>query len=240
MKAKPDASSVPSIAERAARVIPGGVNSAQRSVPGLEDLVIVATRGATFSDDRGRTFTDYHSAFGPPILGHNDQDVDRAAARAASGLDVMGIGVTEIEVELAEALVAAVPSVEKVLLTVTGSEATFHAIRVARAATSRRLLVKFQGCYHGWHDSVAMNVISQPEMVGRKDPLSAEILPEVLEATIVLPFNDLRRWSDFSPSGGQRSRLSSSNLFHTISERSFPSQVSSRGSGMSVPETGRC
>jgi glutamate-1-semialdehyde 2,1-aminomutase len=83
-----------------------------------------------------------------------------------------------------------VPSAERVLLTETGSEATFHAIRVARAATGRRHIVKFQGCYHGWHDSVAMNVISLPENVGRRDPLSKGILPEVTEATIVCRFND--------------------------------------------------
>ena len=82
------------------------------------------------------------------------------------------------------------PSVERVLLTETGSEATFHALRVARAATGRRHVIKFQGCYHGWHDSVAMNVISLPENVGKKDPLSKGILPEVVDATIVCRFND--------------------------------------------------
>ena len=102
----------------------------------------------------------------------------------------MGIGVTRIEVELAEKICALVPSVERVLLTETGSEATFHALRVARAATGRRHVIKFQGCYHGWHDSVAMNVISLPENVGKKDPLSKGILPEVLDATIVCRFND--------------------------------------------------
>ena len=82
------------------------------------------------------------------------------------------------------------PSLEKVLLTSTGSEATFHALRVSRAATGRRHVIKFQGCYHGWHDSVAMNVISPAERVGQKDPLSQGILPEVLDATIVCRFND--------------------------------------------------
>jgi glutamate-1-semialdehyde 2,1-aminomutase len=83
-----------------------------------------------------------------------------------------------------------VPSVERVLLTMTGSEATFHALRLARTATGRRHVLKFQGCYHGWHDSVAMNVISTPERMGGQDPISGGILPEVLEATIVVPFND--------------------------------------------------
>jgi glutamate-1-semialdehyde 2,1-aminomutase len=178
------------LVERARRAIPGGVNSGQRLVPGIENLVVTATRGATFTDAEGRVYTDYHAAFGPPVLGHNDPDVDRAAYETARSVDLMGVGVTPIEVVLAEKLVEHVPSVEKVLLTVTGTEATFHALRLARAATGRRHVVKFQGCYHGWHDSVAMNVISPAERVGRKDPLSQGILPEVLEATIVLPFND--------------------------------------------------
>ena len=103
---------------------------------------------------------------------------------------LMGVGVTPVEIELAERLVDVVPSLEKVLLTATGSEATFHALRVARAATGRRHVIKFQGCYHGWHDAVAMNVISPAERVGGKDPLSQGILPEVLDATIVCRFND--------------------------------------------------
>src|SRR5579872_5594192 len=82
------------LAARAARVIPGGVNSGQRRVPGLEELVIAATSGATFTDGDGRTYTDYHAAFGPPLLGHNDPDVDGAVAAAAKTIGLMGVGVT--------------------------------------------------------------------------------------------------------------------------------------------------
>ncbi len=178
------------LAARATAVIPGGVNSGQRRVPGLEDLVVTATSGATFTDAEGRTYTDYHAAFGPPLLGHNDPDVDAAVAATARSVGLMGVGVTPVEIELAERLCELVPSIERVLLTETGSEATFHAIRVARAATGRRHVIKFQGCYHGWHDAVAMNVISLPENVGRRDPLSKGVLPEVTEATIVCRFND--------------------------------------------------
>jgi glutamate-1-semialdehyde 2,1-aminomutase len=179
-----------SLSARGRAVIPGGVNSAQRQVPGLEDLVVTATRGATFTDARGRTYTDYHAAFGPPLLGHNDPDVDRAVAESAARIDNMGVGVSPLEIELAEKLVELVPSIEQVLLTMTGSEATFHAVRLARAVTGRRYLIKFQGCYHGWHDAVAMNVISPGERLGEKDLLSAGILPGVAEATLVVPFND--------------------------------------------------
>ncbi|MBA2476929.1 MAG: aspartate aminotransferase family protein [Actinobacteria bacterium] len=178
------------LAERAARVIPGGVNSGQRRIAGLEGLVVAATSGATFTDGEGTTYTDYHAAFGPPLLGHNDPDVDAAVAATARSLGLMGVGVTHVEIELAERLVELVPSVEQVLLTETGSEATFHALRLARVATGRRHVIKFQGCYHGWHDSVAMNVISPAERVGGKDPMSQGIFPEVLDATIVCRFND--------------------------------------------------
>jgi glutamate-1-semialdehyde 2,1-aminomutase len=179
------------LARRALAVIPGGVNSGQRRVPGLEGLIVVATEGATFRDASCRTFADYHAAFGPPRLGHNDPDIDRAVSWTARDVGLMGVGVTPVEIELAERLVELVPSVERVLLTSTGSEAAFHALRLARAATGRRKIVKFQGCFHGWHDSVAMNVISRADRVGQKDLLSAGILPEVMDATIVLPFNDL-------------------------------------------------
>src|SRR5438067_12887770 len=123
------------LAARAAAVIPGGVNSGQRRVPGLEELVIAATSGATFTDGDGNVYTDYHAAFGPPLLGHGDPDVDAAVAATARTVGLMGIGVTEVEVELAARICAPVPSAERVLPTEAGSEATVHALRVARAAT---------------------------------------------------------------------------------------------------------
>ncbi|MFI2651717.1 aspartate aminotransferase family protein [Micromonospora fulviviridis] len=179
------------LAERARRVIPGGVNSGQRSIPGLTELVIARAAGARFWDTDGRQYTDYHAAFGPPLLGHNDPDVNAAVTEAGKRLDLCGVAVTDGEIQLAETLAELIPSIEKVLLTSTGSEATFHALRVARAATGRRLVVKFQGCYHGWHDSVSLNVISAPDRVGQVDPISTGILPEVLDATLVLRFNDV-------------------------------------------------
>lgn len=180
-----------SLSDEAKALIPGGVNSGQRLVPGLEDLVVTATKGGTFTDDKGTVFTDFHAAFGPPLLGHNDPEVVAAIVDAAQQTDLAGVGVTPGEVRLAEQLVELVPSIEKVLLTSTGSEATYHALRVARAVTGRRYVVKFQGCYHGWHDAVSLNVISAPERVGRPDPISAGSLPDTLAATLVLEFNDV-------------------------------------------------
>jgi glutamate-1-semialdehyde 2,1-aminomutase len=183
-------SPVATLHERALEVIPGGVNSGQRQLPGVADLGIVAAAGATFTTDDGRVLCDYHAAFGPQVLGHRDPDVDAAVAQATSRIDLLGVGVTDLEVELAERLVAIVPSFEQVLLTTSGSEATFHAVRLARAVTGRPLLIKFQGCFHGWHDSVAMNVISPAERLGTRDPISRGILPATLEATLVCRWND--------------------------------------------------
>ncbi len=177
------------LAARAERVIPGGVNSTNRRMPW--PLVVTQAAGAYFSDADGRRYLDYHAAFGPLILGHNHPAVNAAVAQAMARLDIIGAGVTDLEVELAERIVRHVPCAERVLLTNSGSEATYAALRLARAATGRRRIVKFQGTYHGWHDAVLMNVISAPEMIGRKDPLSLGMLPEVIEQTIVLPFNDV-------------------------------------------------
>ncbi len=181
----------PSLWRRSETVIPGGVNSGQRRIAGLEGLIVAATDGSRIIDTAGRSYVDFHAAFGTAILGYNDASVDSAVATTSRELGLCGVGVTPVEIDLAERLVDLVPSYERVLLTGTGSEATYHAIRLARAATGRRLIVKFQGCYHGWHDAVAMNVISRPEAIGSLDPLSAGSMKETVEATIVLAFNDL-------------------------------------------------
>ncbi|MFN8224129.1 MAG: aminotransferase class III-fold pyridoxal phosphate-dependent enzyme [Gaiellales bacterium] len=180
-----------SLSVRARRVIPGGANSGARIIGGLDELVITSAQGATVTDEHGRTYVDYHVAYGPVILGHADEDVLAAVTQACRRVDIVGVGVTPVEVELAEKITSLVPCAEQVVLLGTGTEATFYAVRLARGVTGRRLLVKFQGCFHGSHDAVAMNVISAPDRVGVKDPLSIGILPEVVDATLVLPFNDL-------------------------------------------------
>lgn len=177
-------------AAKARTLIAGGVNSTQRRLSGLEDVVVVGTGGSRLQTADGRELIDFHGAYGPPLLGHNDPDVDDAVARTIRKIDNPGLGVTPQEIELAELIVESIDSVERVLLTNTGSEATFQALRVARTVTGRDKIIKFQGCYHGWHDSLAMNVISSPENVGKKDPLSAGVLQAVIDATIVVPFND--------------------------------------------------
>jgi glutamate-1-semialdehyde 2,1-aminomutase len=129
-------------------------------------------------------------------LGHNHPRVNAAVRAITERLDIIGTGVTDIEVELAEIINRHVPSAERVLLTNSGSEATYAAIRLARAVTGRQKIIKFQGTYHGWHDAVLMNVISPPEKIGQRDLLSLGMLPGVVEQTLVLPFNDIEAVSE--------------------------------------------
>ncbi len=169
------------------RFIPGGVNSSTRRLE--PPILFERACGSRVWDVDGNEYVDYHAAFGPIILGHCHPRVDRRVREAISGIDLIGLGATELEIELARKINAHVPSAEAVQLCNSGSEATFHAVRLARAVTGRKKLVKFQGCYHGWHDYLCMNIISPPDRIGRPDPGSAGMLPESIENTLVLPFN---------------------------------------------------
>jgi glutamate-1-semialdehyde 2,1-aminomutase len=140
--------------------------------------------GGHIEDVDGRRLIDYHAAYGAVLLGHAYPPQVRRVAEAIETGVLFGLGVTEAETELAEKIVSHVPSAERVLLCGSGSEATFHAIRVARAATGRSRIVKLQGAYHGFHDYVARNFLS-------RGPLSAGILDAALENTLVCEFNDL-------------------------------------------------
>ncbi len=177
------------LVERARRVMPGGVNSVNRVLPW--PLAFVEAQGAYLTDADGRRYLDYHAAFGPYILGHNHPRVNAAVRAALERVDLIGAGVTDLEVRLAEKLVQHIPCAERVMLANSGSEATYYALRLARAATGRRKIIKFQGTYHGWHDAVLMNIISPPEKIGQKDLGSQGMLPEVVEHTLILPFNDV-------------------------------------------------
>ena len=177
------------LAARARAVIPGGVNSGNRQLPW--PLVVDRAEGAYFTDVDGNRYLDYHAAFGPLVLGHNHPVVNEAVRVATTNVDLMGAGVTRFEIELAETLNRLIPSAERVLLTNSGSEATYAALRLARAATGRSYIVKFQGTYHGWHDAVAMNVITPAERMGQKDPLSQGMLQDTVDRTLILPYNDV-------------------------------------------------
>ncbi len=177
-----------SLFQRATAVTPGGVNSGTRGLP--EPIVWKDAEGAYMVDAEGKRYLDYHAAFGPIVLGHNHPAVNAAVAQAMTQVDLTGAGTTELEIRLAEKVVEHLPSAEMALIFGAGSEATYMAQRLARAVTGRVKLVKFQGCFHGWHDYLLMNVISPPEKIGQKDPASAGMLPEAIDNTLVLPFND--------------------------------------------------
>src|ERR1700694_4648944 len=177
------------IFEYASRFIPGGVSSTNRLIE--PNLVFTRAQGAYIYDADGKRYIDYHAAFGPPVLGHCHPEVNRRVRETMDTLDLVGVGTTELEAQLAEKICKYVPSAQRVVFANSGSEATYSAIRLARAATGRRKIIKFQGCYHGCHDAVLMNVISAPSKLGHKDPLSAGMTPEVVADTIVLPFNEI-------------------------------------------------
>ena len=174
---------------RAERVAPGGVHtSLRRAEPPLS---FDRAEGAYIYDMDGNRYIDYHAAFGPFILGHCYPAVTDSVRNIITKTDLYGVGATELEVELAEKIVQHVPSAEKVLFCNAGSEATYHAIRVARAVTGRKMIIKFQGCYHGWHGYVLRNMLSAPEVIGTRDPGSAGMLDEEIDQTLVCTFNDL-------------------------------------------------
>ncbi|KQW75051.1 aminotransferase class III [Devosia sp. Root413D1] len=178
-----------SITERATKVIPGGVNSATRRLS--QPYAWEWAEGAYIRDVDGNTYLDYHAAFGPIVLGHNDPTVNAAVAKALTGPDMVGVGITEQEIMLAEKVVQHVPSAEMALAFSSGSEATYMAVRLARGVTGREKLIKFQGTFHGWHDYLLMNIASPADKIGKKDPGSAGQLADAIDNTIIVPFNDL-------------------------------------------------
>src|SRR5205814_7558889 len=139
-----------SLFERAQRVIPGGVNSpvrAFRAVGGTPRFIARA-EGAYIVDAEGKRYIDYVGSWGPMILGHGHPAVLEAVQKAAR--DGLSFGApTEREIELAEAILELVPSMDQVRLVSSGTEAAMSALRLARGATGRNKIIKFEGCYHG-------------------------------------------------------------------------------------------
>jgi glutamate-1-semialdehyde 2,1-aminomutase len=173
----------------AAQYIPGGVNSNRRKID--PPLCVLRGQGAYLVDLDGRRFIDYHAAYGPILLGHAyPSTIERVRASLSDGV-LFGVGVTEAEVALARKIVQHVPSAEQVLLCNSGTEATMHSVRLARAVTGRQLIVKFQGGFNGSHDAVLRNVLSPPALIGRRDPGSAGMLDAAVDHTLVCRFNDL-------------------------------------------------
>ncbi|GGJ99267.1 glutamate-1-semialdehyde-2,1-aminomutase [Lentibacillus kapialis] len=168
---------------------PGGVHTSIRNVD--PHLIFTKAEGAYMEDVEGNRFIDYQAAFGPFVLGHNYPFVNEQVKEAISRTDLFGVGTTDMEIELAKKVCEHVPASEQVLFCNSGSEATYHAIRLARAVTEKKKLIKFQGCYHGWHDYVARNMLSDWDKIGERDPGSAGMMDEAIDNTLICTFNDL-------------------------------------------------
>ncbi|MBS1824421.1 MAG: aspartate aminotransferase family protein [Acidobacteria bacterium] len=185
------------------RYIPGGVVSVNRSVS--PQIVFTRAEGAVLWDAEGNTYIDYHAAFAPHFLGHNDEDVNAAVEQVLQDhASLFGAGTTELEGELAELICTNIPWIESVQFLNTGSEATAAALRVARAITGRDHVITMQGGYNGWHNDVAGNLMTPLAQLGPRvspgeypfHPISAGI-PEAHKALVhSVNYNDLDsvRW----------------------------------------------
>jgi glutamate-1-semialdehyde 2,1-aminomutase len=176
--------------EQSRKVIPGGVNSpvrAFRSVGGTPRF-FTKGQGSRVWDADGKSYLDYVGSWGPLILGHADADVVRAVQDAAT-LGLSFGAPTEMELVMAEKLVAMLPSIEMVRLVSSGTEATMSAIRLARGHTGRDTLVKFEGCYHGHADSLLVKAGSGLLTFGQ--PSSAGVPADCSGHTLVLDYNDI-------------------------------------------------
>ncbi|MBI3100484.1 MAG: glutamate-1-semialdehyde 2,1-aminomutase [Burkholderiales bacterium] len=178
--------------ERAKAVIPGGVNSpvrAFRAVGGTPRFVKRA-QGAYFWDANGQRFIDYIGSWGPMILGHGHPAVLEAVQKAV--LEGFSFGApTEREVELAEEILSIMPSMDMVRLVSSGTEAGMSAIRLARGATGRSKIIKFEGCYHGHADALLVKAGSGLATFG--NATSAGVPPEVVQHTLVLEYNNVQQ-----------------------------------------------
>src|SRR5207302_8788941 len=175
--------------KRAEQLIPGGVNSPVRAfrAVGADPRFIVRGSGSRIWDADGNEYIDYVGSWGPLILGHAaPEDVEAMVQAVRSGTS-FGAS-TPSEAELAEVVISAFPRMEKVRFVSSGTEATMSAIRLARAYTRRKYIVKFEGCYHGRADALLVKAGSGVATLGI--PGSAGVPEEFTQFTLALPYND--------------------------------------------------
>jgi glutamate-1-semialdehyde 2,1-aminomutase len=177
--------------KRAESMIPGGVNSPVRAfrAVGCDPVFIVRGKGSHIWDADENEYIDYIGSWGPLILGHADQDVLDAILGAACNGTSFGAS-TPSEADLAELVISAFPHMQKVRFVSSGTEATMSAIRLARAYTKRKYIVKFEGCYHGHADALLVKAGSGVATLGI--PGSAGVPEEFIQFTVALPFNNIQ------------------------------------------------
>ncbi|MCP3892292.1 MAG: glutamate-1-semialdehyde 2,1-aminomutase [Desulfobulbaceae bacterium] len=176
--------------EKAKKVIPGGVNSpvrACRSV-GCDPVFITRAEQATLEDADGNQYLDFVGSWGPMILGHSHPDIVAAVTKAAESGTSFGAP-TPLEIDLAEMVTEAVPSIEKVRFVNSGTEATMSAVRLARGYTGKNVVVKFDGCYHGHADSFLVKAGSGVITLGI--PGSPGVPEDIVRNTVSIPYNSL-------------------------------------------------
>jgi glutamate-1-semialdehyde 2,1-aminomutase len=176
--------------ERAKKLIPGGVNSPVRAFKavGGTPRFVKRAQGAYFWDADNQRYIDYIGSWGPMILGHGHPAVLEAVQKAM--MDGFSFGApTEREVELAEEIIKIVPSIEMLRMVSSGTEAAMSALRLARGATGRSKIIKFEGCYHGHSDALLVKAGSGLATFG--SPTSAGVPPEVVQHTLVLEYNNI-------------------------------------------------
>lgn len=178
--------------ERAQDFIPGGVNSPVRAFKavGGDPIFFAKAEGAYMYDEDGNSYIDLINSWGPMILGHANKEIEEAIFKAVIGSPSFGAP-SRMEVELAELITEMVPSIEKVRMVNSGTEATMSAIRLARGFTKRDKVVKFEGCYHGHGDSFLIAAGSGAATMGT--PNSPGVTEGTAKDTLTAPFNDLEK-----------------------------------------------
>jgi glutamate-1-semialdehyde 2,1-aminomutase len=194
--------------QRAQKVIPLGVNSNFRFWGDGITPYVEKTKGAYLWDVDGKKYIDYRMAFGPIILGHAYDEVDKKVIEEIQK-GVLFAMTGELEVAVAEMIVEMSPAIDMVRMTCSGTEATMHAIRVARAYTGRDLILKFEGNYHGMHDHALWSTYAPVESYGNRRspiaiPASSGIPKGMREFIITLPFNDFEGFERVMRSYGEQ------------------------------------